>query len=258
MVDPTHRFSDRVADYCRYRPGYPGALVDYLRQHCGLSSESAIADVGSGTGLLTQLFLEHGNPVVGIEPNPVMRSAGEHQLAHYGQFTSSGGRAEATGLAADSVDLIVVGQAFHWFKPTTTRLEFERILRPSGWLVLLWNERDLTDPFQQGYEALLQNYAPDYASVRHRRRQTLEQLRPFFAPGPVHQTCFDLVQPRDFEGLQGRLMSCSYAPKTAHLAHEPMIVHLKNLFQQYQRQGRIDFCYQTQVYTGQLHPGPKS
>ncbi|MEL6248424.1 MAG: class I SAM-dependent methyltransferase [Cyanobacteria bacterium J06648_16] len=257
MVDPTHRFSDRVVDYCRYRPGYPGALVDFLRQRCGLSSKSAIADIGSGTGLLTRIFLENGNPVVGIEPNPEMRKAGEQQLAHYARFTSTDGRAEATGLPTDSIDLIAAGQAFHWFDPTATRLEFERILRPDGWIGLVWNERNLADPFQQRYEGLLQNYAPDYAHVRYRRRRTLEQLRPFFAPGWVHKTGLDFVQSLDFEGLQGRLMSCSYAPKTDHPAHEPMIVHLKKIFQQYQRQGRIDFCYQTQIYTGQLHLEPK-
>src|SRR6516162_3929547 len=82
-TDPTRRFSSRVEDYVKYRPGYPEAVLEILKAHCGLAPAWVVADIGSGTGLLTELFLRHGNPVLAVEPNPEMRAAGERRLAHY-------------------------------------------------------------------------------------------------------------------------------------------------------------------------------
>ena len=104
FTDPTQRFTNRVADDVQYRSGYPQTLLAYLRQHCGLLSTDTVADIGSGTGLLMRLLLDHGNPVYGVEPNPAMRQAAEAQLAAYDSFYSQSGRAEATGLPSGGVD----------------------------------------------------------------------------------------------------------------------------------------------------------
>ena len=252
MSDPTQRVTDRVADYVRYRPGYPPTLLDYLQQLCGLSPTDRIADVGSGTGQLTRLFLAGGYWVYGVEPNPAMRQAAESQLAACRRFYSQPGRAEATGLPDASVALVVAGQAFHWFDPDLSRAEFQRILSPGGCVALVWNNRDQTHPFQRAYESLLLQYAPAYSAVRHRRQDTLAQMQPFYGPSAPHTHTLDYCQSLDWAGLWGRLMSCSYAPRPEHPNHLPLKKALKDLFRGHQEQESINFIYQTRVYCGLL------
>src|ERR1700678_1940440 len=164
----TSRFSDRVENYVRYRPGYPPEVMQELKTECGLNPRHVVADVASGTGIWTRLLLENGNPVFGVEPNPEMREAGEGLLGAFPKFTSVAGAAEATTLADHSVDFVTAAQAAHWFDRAGARREFVRILKPGGWLVLLWNER-LTDStaFLREYEQLLLTYATDYQDIRH-------------------------------------------------------------------------------------------
>src|SRR6476469_8499971 len=141
MQDSTKRFSSRVENYIKYRPSYPPTVIDILTEHCQLTPAAVMADIGSGTGLLTELFLKHGNRVFGVEPNRAMREAGERLLAGYSNFTSVDGVAEATTLPDHSVAFVTAGQAFHWFDVAKTRQEFIRILQPQGWAVLVWNVR---------------------------------------------------------------------------------------------------------------------
>src|SRR5437773_2428243 len=156
MSDPTKRFSNRVGNYIKYRPDYSGAIIDLLNEECGLNQQSIIADIGSGTGILSELFLKNGNRVFGIEPNAPMRGAGEKLLERHSKFTSIEGSAEATTLPDDSVDFVVAGQAFHWFDQKLARDEFSRILKPSFWVVLIWNERRTdSTPFLRAYEQML-------------------------------------------------------------------------------------------------------
>ena len=156
-----------MADYLRYRPGYPPELLALLRRECRLAPQQVIADVGSGTGLLSRLFLENGNRVIGVEPNAEMRAAGEELLSGYGSFSSVEGSAESTTLAARSVDFVAAAQAFHWFEPPATLQEFVRILKPGGWVVVLWNARQIGQTaFGRGYEELLVRYGTDYQKVR--------------------------------------------------------------------------------------------
>lgn len=115
MQDSTQRFSTRVANYIKYRPLYPPAVLETLGQRCGLTDRSIIADVGSGTGILAEMFLRNGNTVYGVEPNREMREAGERLLVDYPNFHSIDGTAEATALEDGNVDFVTAGQAFHWF-----------------------------------------------------------------------------------------------------------------------------------------------
>ena len=179
--DSTQRFSSRVDNYVRYRPGYPPEVLELLRTECGLSPSSIVADIASGTGILTRMLLENGNRVFGVEPNPEMRRAGEQFLTRYPGFTSVAGSAEATMLDDHSVDIITAAQAAHWFERERARREFVRILVPGGWTVLLWNERD-TDatPFLREYEQLLLTYGTDYKEVRH--EHTTGAMRSALAP----------------------------------------------------------------------------
>ena len=250
-LTPTERFSNRVADYIRYRPGYPPEVVECLRRNCGLQAEWAVADIGCGTGLLAKVFLENGNRVFGIEPNAAMRAAGEEFLRDYPQFTSLDGSAEATGLPADGVDLVAAGQAFHWFDRRRARVEFARILRPSGWVALIWNERLTSSPFLSDYEQLLHRYSRDYSRVDHRNVDEAV-LAEFFHPGRFRQEVFFMRQQFDWQGVQGRWLSSSYVPAAGQPGHEEMRRELEAIFRRYQQDGLVDWEYKTRVYYGKF------
>ena len=251
VTDPTRRFSSRVDNYVRYRPGYPSAILDLLRNECGLTPNSVIADVASGTGIFSRFLLENGNRVLGVEPNLEMRKAGEEYLAAYPNFTSVEGTAEATALADHSVDLVTAAQAAHWFDRPKARREFIRILKPGGWSVLVWNERRVdSTPFLREFEQLLLSYGTDYQSVRHER--TTEEIETFFAPSPFHVQTFEYLQQFDYPGLEGRLLSSSYTPQADDVAYGPMVRELRRIFDAHQENGRVAFEYNTRVYFGQL------
>lgn len=247
------RFSNRVDDYVRYRPGYPPAILDVLREECGLTKGSVIADVGSGTGILTEVFLDNGSLVYGVEPNAAMREAAERFLADYSGFRSVNGSAEATTLSDNSVNFVTAGQAFHWFDVNASREEFLRILRTGGWVVVVANERVLDSPLQRDYEALLRKYGTDYDKVAATYPK-YQQMKEFFGTIPFSAKSFSNVQVFDFEGLRGRLLSASYAPPKDHPSHEPMLAGLKTIFDTHQKDGRVRFEYKTQIQYGQLKP----
>jgi ubiquinone/menaquinone biosynthesis C-methylase UbiE len=252
MRDPTRRFSSRVENYIRYRPRYPQAIIPLLERECGLTPESVIADVGSGTGILSQLFLENGNRVFGVEPNREMRQAGERVLASYPAFVSVDGRAEATTLPDACVDVVTAGQAFHWFDRPTARAEFARIVKPGGWVVLVWNARRKdTTPFARAYERLLLTYSVDYQLVDH-EKVTDAMIADFFRPARYELRTFENRQLFDYQGLEGRLMSSSYAPEPGHPNHAPMLAELHAIFAACQEDGRVAFDHDTKVYLGGL------
>ena len=255
ISDPTQRFSNRVENYIKYRPGYPPQIIDLLRQDCGLTPDAVVADIGSGTGIFSELLLANGNPVLGVEPNAGMRSAGERLLAHFPRFTSVAGTAESTTLPDESVDLVTAAQAFHWFDRTRTRAEFARILRPGGWIVLIWNDRHTeSSAFLRDYELLLRTFATDYAEVRHKDLD-LSRVREFVGTDTVRRTVLPNRQTFDHEALLGRLLSSSYAPDEGHPSHRPMRKRLEEIFRQHQAGGTVAFEYDTQVYCAQLAPG---
>jgi SAM-dependent methyltransferase len=250
FANAKQRFSGRVADYLRYRPGYPAGVLGYLAEQCGLDAKHTIADVGSGTGLLTKLFLDNGNQVYGVEPNAEMYAAGEEFLHHYPKFAGVVGSAEDTTLAEQSVDFITAGQAFHWFEPSATRSEFSRILRPGGWVIVIWNERlTQTTPFLRDYEALLHRFGTDYARVRESYPRREEMLS-FFGSESFLSHELPYFQEFDFAGLSGRLRSSSYAPAADQPNFSQMMNELKHIFTAYQRDGIVRFDYRTRIYAG--------
>jgi ubiquinone/menaquinone biosynthesis C-methylase UbiE len=219
---------------------------------CGLRTDSSVADVGSGTGLLAELFLKAGNRVFGIEPNREMREAGEQLLRGYARFTSINATAEATTLPDHSVDFVTAGQAFHWFDRSCVGVEFARILKPSGWIVLIWNERHTAStPFLRAYEQLLQTYSPDYAEVDHKLIDR-DVIQAAFPEMSFTLRTFDNQQRFDLEGVTGRLLSSSYAPEAGHPNHAPMLAELAAIFEKYQQHGEIVFEYETLVNYGQV------
>ena len=251
-TDHTRRFSTRVADYVKYRPGYPSNVLRLLEDECGLDPASVVADVGSGTGILSELFLKHGNRVYGVEPNREMREAGERLLAAYPDFVSIDGRAEETTLDDESVDFVTAGQAFHWFDPPRACREFKRILRPGGWVILVWNDRRTAGtPLFEDYERLLLEYGTDYkeVSVKYAEESMLAAL---YGPSEIRTKSFDNEQVFDFDGLRGRLTSSSYSPRPGHPNFDPMMRELESLFRRHERDGRVVVAYDTKVFYGRL------
>lgn len=247
----TSRFSDRVENYVRYRPGYPREVIQELRTACGLAPSHLMADIAAGTGLWTRMLLENGNAVYGVEPNAEMRAAGERLLAGFPKFTSIAGTAEATTLADRSVDFVTAAQAAHWFDRQRARREFIRVLKPGGWLVLLWNERLLdSTEFLRDYEQLLLTYGTDYEQVRHER--TTDAVNEFYDPAPCTQRVFEMRQDFDYAGVEGRLLSSSYAPGPEHPQCAPMLRELRRIFDACAVEGRVVFEYKTRVYFGRL------
>ena len=248
---PTARFSDRVEDYVRYRPGYPPEVLDLLRVECGLRPRHIVADIASGTGMFTRLLLENGNSVFAVEPNTEMREMGVRQLESYNRLVSVAGTAEETTLGSASVDFVTAAQAAHWFDLPRARAEFARILRPEGWCVLIWNERCTeTTPFLRDYEQLLLTYGTDYKEVRHERTTAI--IHEFFAPAPYQERVFDLRQRFDYDGTAGRLLSSSYAPLEGHPNYAPMMRELKRIVAAHAENGMVEFEYKTRVYYGKL------
>lgn len=246
------RFSHTVEYYIKYRPHYPKAVIDILQKHCGLKPECLIADIGSGTGIFTQLLLENGYKVWGIEPNAEMRKAAEAYLSDDDNFVSVNASAEKTTLENHSVDIITAAQAFHWFKQESVKKEFKRILKNNGWLVLLWNLRDLEQPgIMQAYEQLLQEFGTDYKDVCA-EGVSEQSIIDFFAPNHVEIIVLPNEQVLDWEGFRGRLLSTSYVPKPDAQNYELMLNHAESIFKQYQQGGEVKFIYQTKLYIGQL------
>ena len=251
MIKPVDRFSNRVENYVKYRPGYPYAIISLLQTECGLTPKSIVADIGSGTGKLSELFLDNGNRVLAVEPNEAMRVAAEKLLNARQNFVSVNGTSEATTLDSASVDFVTAGQAFHWFDPVATRLEFARILRPGGWVALVWNDRKLeATPFLKDYETLLLEFGTDYQEVRNDKDIT--GIARFFAPTSYLSKSFPNRQLFDLEGLRGRVLSSSYTPQPDSPKFEPMLKEIEHIFFRNQRDGLVSFDYDTKVFYGQL------
>ncbi len=247
----TSRFSDRVDNYVRYRPGYPQEAIETLTSECNFTTADIVADIASGTGIWTRMLLERGNAVLGVEPNAEMREAGERVLGGFPRFTSIEGTAEATTLSDHSVDIVTAAQAAHWFNLELARREFARILKSSGWLVLLWNERRTESTlFLRAYEQLLLTYGTDYQEVRHEK--TTSAVHEFFDPAKFKERVFAMRQEFDYAGLEGRLLSSSYTPTSDHPSHAPMLQELRNIFAAHQAGGYVAFEYDTRLYFGRL------
>lgn len=249
MTRATERFADRVDDYVRHRPSYPGELVDAMLERLGVGEGGTLVDLGSGTGISSRLLVARGRNVVAVEPNEPMRRAAESALGGDARFRSVAASAEATTLADASIDGAVAFQSFHWFDAARCRDELRRILRPGGRVALVWNERLVDTPFLVAYEELLQRRSPDYAKVEH--RNAYEKIAAFFAPTRPIELAAPNEQSFDREGLFGRVLSSSYVPKSGP-DHDAIVAELDGLFAEHQSEGVVAFRYLTKAFVGPL------
>jgi ubiquinone/menaquinone biosynthesis C-methylase UbiE len=244
QLQPTARFSNRVSNYARYRPSYPEAVIGFLQKTTGLQKEWTIADIGSGTGIFSELLLRSGYKVWGVEPNREMREEAEKNLAGYKKFTSINGKGEQTFLTGNSIDLITVAQAFHWMDKAAAKEEFRRILNPGGFIVLLWNTRLTHTPFLKAFEDLKIKYGTDYKASRMGKEKDIEA---FFHPRPLTQKYFYHEQILEYEALKGQLLSTSYVPLEGE-KYNQMILALEDIFNKNNENGFVKIEYETKVY----------
>lgn len=250
--DPTKRFSEKVHNYIKYRPDYPAEVIEYLKKETGLTSDSLVADIGSGTGIFTRHLLDMGCKVFAVEPNNPMRLGAEEQLKAYPNFISISATAENTLIPDHSIDLIVSAQAFHWFIVDSARKEFQRILKPGKFVAIIWNKRlEDVDAFSLSYDELLQQQTPDYKEVNHRKLNH-NDFAAFFKNGNYKKISFPNHQLFDEDGLIGRASSSSYVPLPDTAEGQAFINKLKQLFAKYQQNGSVTFHYNTEVYLGQV------
>lgn len=250
-MDGVERFDDRVADYVRFRPGYPVGVVSLLERELGAPPPADVVDVGAGTGKLTELLADAGHRVIAVEPNEAMRAEAARLLGRRKTVELVDGSAEATGLPEECADAITVAQAFHWFDVDAARAEFARILRPGGRVFLLWNDRRARPrSLLADYEALLHAHAPAYEALE-RREDGNARVRAFFGAAGFRETCFGNRQVLDWEGLRGRARSASYVPREGP-DHEAFFAGLRDAFERHEDGGTVDFDYDTRVFHGRL------
>ena len=251
-IDSKKRFTDRVEDYVKFRPSYPTDIIAFLEENALLTKSSVIADVGSGTGLLTKIFLENGNKIFGIEPNKEMRMAGEKFLKQYDNFVSINGSSEETTLIDESIDLITAGQAYHWFNIEKTALEFKRILKQSNKenIVLIWNTRTDKTEFNRAVERIIKKFSNDYEHVSHTQDKNKDQN--IFFNTVFKRKTFPNYQELTFDGLLGRLLSSSYMLKKTDERYPTFENELKKIFTCYEVNGTILLDYETELFYGKL------
>ncbi len=254
--DSKKAFSGKVDEYAKYRPTYPPAAIDFFKQKLGLKSSCAVADVGSGTGLFTELLLKNGCFVYAVEPNQEMRRTAERLLGKCPNFKSVNGNAESTGLADASVDFVTAAQAFHWFDVEKSKAELSRVLRPGGFAVLIWNERKrYGNAFQKAFSGFLTLLAQKFRRVHPGGffENTDEgKISSFFSHSGFSKEKFENFQELGFDGLLGLVASRSYSPKQGTNEYNDMKGELQAMFNAHAKKGLVQVAYETEVYWGKL------
>lgn len=249
--DPKGRFTGLAQIYAKARPTYPREAIDFIVSKCSLNESSYLVDVGCGTGISSRLFAERGIPTIGVDPNDDMRQEAidENKRQRSEWLTFINGSSEKTGLEDGVADVVLAAQAFHWFKPEPTLKEFVRILKPRGWCILMWNERDDADVFTSEYSKILQSL-PETRTVEMKRGESGDDLLESHLFQSAGKAVFENEQAMDKEGLLGRAFSASYVPKAGEL-FITLKTALDELFEKYQKDGQVIMKYATSVYFAQ-------
>ena len=257
MKDSKIRFSDRAENYAKHRPGYPREVLKFLEEKRALTDGSVVADIGSGTGKLSELFLENGNRVLAVEPNKEMREAAERLLGDHPGFESVTGAAEDTTLSGESVDLLVVANSLHWVQRDAARAEFSRILKPDGRVAVVWSiSREAGTPFLEAYSRLVSRYRTDNGAGGN-AEDVYEMTKAFFDDGSGGQRSYEVgsfpySQRLDFEDLKGLVLSSSSMPAGDEPGSERMLRDLKEVFRANESGGKVVMEYKVSVYCGSL------
>lgn len=250
---PTERFSGLADIYAKFRPGYSEEALTFIVKHCSLKAGDKLADIGCGTGISTRAMAKMGLAVTGVEPNKDMLEAAKRESSSETvtvPIVYLQAQAENTGLIDDTFNCILCAQAFHWFNPQQALLEFRRILKPGGWLALMWNERDESDNFTACYGNLIRT-VPGASSVELSRGTAGEPLLTSNLYQNASKNDFKNEQKIDLEGLLGRAFSASYVPRPDSAEGKALELSLKLLFQEHEQSGTVILRYETSIYSAQ-------
>jgi SAM-dependent methyltransferase len=251
-MKPTDKFSGKADVYSKSRPSYPNEYIDYLLSVNSLNETSRVADIGSGTGILTRQLLERGISVIAVEPNDDMRTKAEQDLQEFDQFISMKGTAEETSLQDKRIDLVIAAQAFHWFDQDKFKLECQRILKQEAMVALVWNSRDFSSPLIKENAEIFKKYCPNFYGFSGGIGEREEVFNQFFRNGEFEFKSFpnDLVL--DFEGFLGRNLSASYSLKESEKEFEFFVDSITNLFEKYSQHGKLVMPNYTRSYLGNV------
>jgi SAM-dependent methyltransferase len=248
-----NRFTNRVESYLKYRPGYPAEIYQVLLEEGIIKQSNHVADMGCGTGLSAELFLQNGHRVYGVEPDAAMLDGAKNYLSSYPYFVPVNASAHNCSLKNRSIDLIICGQSFHWFDREKTAAEFRRILQSDGHLLIMWNELNTSaSDFMKVFVDFIEMFAVDYREVRSKIINAVEGLDGFFGHQSYQSKFFLNQQHLDLNGLNGRVLSMSFMPDQANKDHDFMMYCLRKIFQRYQETGKVKIEYLTKIYYGQL------
>lgn len=242
-------FSSKVSDYVASRPDYPAALFAALRAECHLQGGAVVADIGAGTGLLTRDLLAQGYAVTAVEPSDSMRASADQAMAHFPAYSSASGTAEHIPLPDACADLITAAQAFHWFDIEAARAEFLRVLKPTGQVALIWNDRVPNDPLHTALNSIFAQHggAKRDAMLAHDERS---QVPAFFSGG----TPLELTWPHEHSLSEAALLSLvfsrSYMPARDSELGQQACQQVSALFQSLATGGRIAVRYNTVAIIG--------
>ncbi|QNL48854.1 class I SAM-dependent methyltransferase [Olivibacter sp. SDN3] len=249
--DNINRFNDRADNYDRFRPGYPQQLLQYIYEHNKLEAHHIVVEMGAGTGILSQELIKWPGKLIAIEPNDEMREKAINSLGHAEHCSVLGSTAENTGLADNSVDLIICAQSFHWFDAEKCKIEFKRILKYRKKAAIIWNIRSAETAFERAYEEFILEFSIDYEEVK-KREQRGNNLHFFFYQGVFEERTFIYDTYLTFEQLLGRTLSYSYMPNYGHQQLPNMVDALKVLFDKYSTNNIIGLSYKTRLFMGEL------
>ena len=240
-------FARAAEDYARARPSYPPAAIDWLREQAQLTSESAVLDLGAGTGKLTALLTGLGR-VIAVEPVAEMRA----ELAKLPFVEAREGKAEAIPLAEGQVDAVTIGQAFHWFATKPVLTELHRVLRPRGQLALLWNRWDRSVGWADALKTLTAPYdqlRPQYESGTWKAAFEGQQLF-----GPLRSATFANPHPLSPEDVIARMASTSTIAVLPPPEREALFRKLREVLATHPDtvgRGQLPVPYLTEVWVSQ-------
>ncbi len=246
------KFSGKANVYARFRPKYPEEFLEYLTADCGLYPGINVADIGSGTGILTRQLLTRSVRVFAVEPNSDMRKTAEAELSACSEFVSVNASAEHTGLHDKSIDLITVAQAFHWFDPIRFQSECRRICKPNAKVVLVWNTRDEENPIVKDLGIVCRKFCPEFKGFSGGTQNSSEIFRQFFRDGTYEHMIFrnDLVTDR--ESFLGGTMSASYSLTKNDPEYQAYVDAILLIFDKYSCEDRLVIPNRTHSYAGRV------
>lgn len=249
IMDNTEKFNQKADAYSFGRPTYAKTFIDWLYSEQGLNRQSIIADIGSGTGILSKQLLDKGSIIYAVEPNTDMRINAENKLKSFKNFRSVNGTAEHTTLENNCVDFITVAQAFHWFNVISFKKECYRILKPNGKVFLIWNTRDSAADVNIQQGLIFKKYCPNFVGFSGGIKENDERICAFFENKFVRVE-FDKPLLYDREKFIQRSLSSSYSLNKEDKNFNQFLQAINDFFDRYSINGVLTVPNNTVVYFG--------